>query len=93
MNKESNDLQQRVIIVNELGLHARAAAKIAHLAAKANKKIWIINESEKIDASSIIDILTLGYTKGTIITLAAENKTDIDILEKIILLIENGFGE
>ncbi|MFH2046059.1 MAG: HPr family phosphocarrier protein [Pseudomonadota bacterium] len=93
MNKNSNDLLQKTTIVNELGLHARAAAKIAHLAANANKKIWIINESEKIDASSIIDILTLGYAKGTRITFEAENETDIDILNHIIILVENGFGE
>ncbi|MBA3037044.1 MAG: HPr family phosphocarrier protein [Desulfobacterium sp.] len=93
MNKEPIDLLKKATIVNELGLHARAAAKIVNLAAKANQKIWIIKDNERIDASSIIDILTLGYTKGTLITLAAENKTDIDILNNIIILVENGFGE
>ncbi|MGB5156918.1 HPr family phosphocarrier protein [Desulfobacterium sp. N47] len=93
MNKEPIDLLKNVTIINELGLHARAAAKIVNIAAKAKQKIWIINDKEKIDASSIIDILTLGYTKGTRITFEAENETDIDILNHIIILVENGFGE
>ncbi len=93
MNKESGDLLKSTTIVNKFGVHARSAAKIANLAAKAKQKIWIISDDEKIDASSILDILTLGYAQGAQITFVAENKADIDILNDIIILVENGFGE
>lgn len=93
MENESGHLLKSAIIVNKFGVHARSAAKIANLAAQANKKIWIIKDDEKIDASSILDILTLGYSKGTLITFAAENEADIDILNNIIILVEKGFGE
>ncbi|MBU2620880.1 MAG: HPr family phosphocarrier protein [Proteobacteria bacterium] len=93
MNKESCGLLMSVIIKNELGLHARAAAKIATLAGRAEDKIWIIKDSEKVDASSIIDILTLGCSKGTMITFATDNESDLDVLNDIVILVEKGFGE
>lgn len=82
-----------VIIKNELGLHARAAAKIANLAGMAKDKIWLIKNDEKVDASSIIDILSLGCSRGTTITFVADSKTDSDLLKNIIRLAEDGFGE
>ncbi len=93
MNKESYGLSKNVIIKNELGLHARAAAKIANLAGRANDKIWLIKDGEKVDASSIIDILSLGCSRGTEITFAADSEMDFDLLGNIILMAENGFGE
>ena len=82
-----------VIIKNELGLHARAAAKIANLAGRAKDKIWLIKDDEKVDASSIIDILSLGCSKGTEIIFAADSKTDFGLLRNIVIMAENGFGE
>lgn len=93
MNKEHSNFSKNAIITNELGLHARAAAKIAKLAMQAEETIWIIKESEKVDASSIIDILTLGCSKGTMITFATDNESDLGVLNDIIILVEKGFGE
>lgn len=81
------------MITNELGLHARAAARIAKLAMEAEERIWIIKDREKVDASSIIDILTLGCSKGTMITFATDNESDLKILNDIVMLVEQGFGE
>ncbi len=93
MNKEPCGLLKSVVIKNELGLHARAAAKIANLAGRAKDKIWLIKNDEKVDASSIIDILSLGCSRGTTITFAADSKTDSELLRNIITLAEDGFGE
>jgi len=93
INKGSCGLLKNVIIKNELGLHARAAAKIATLAGRAKGKIWLIKDGEKVDASSIIDILSLGCSRGTEITFTAEKKTDFDLLRNIVIMTENGFGE
>ncbi|RPH49057.1 MAG: HPr family phosphocarrier protein [Desulfobacteraceae bacterium] len=82
-----------VNIKNDLGLHARAAAKIVNLVVHAKGKIWLIKDGEKVDASSIIDILSLGCSKGTEVTFEAESNTDFDLLRNIIILAENGFGE
>ena len=86
-------LSRDVVIINELGLHARSAAGIAKLAQNANSKVWLIRGKERVDASSIIDILSLACSKGSKITLEIDEESDIDILNKIIELIKKGFGE
>ena len=86
-------LSRDVLIINELGLHARSAAGIAKLAQNANSKVWLIRGKERVDASSVIDILSLACSKGSKITLEIDEESDIDILNEIIELIKKGFGE
>jgi len=93
MNRSQPALSREVTIVNELGLHARSAAKIAGLANRSAASVWIQKGDEKADASSIVDILTLACEKGTKITIRIENKSDFSILEDITELVESGFGE
>lgn len=84
---------KQTIVVNELGLHARAAAKVAAIAAKATNNVWLINDDHKVDASSVIDILTLACAKGTKIIFEIENQADMPLLEQLINLVESGFDE
>ena len=93
MDESSKEYSKEVIIVNELGLHARSAAKIAKLAQNAKSTIWLIKDNEKVDASSIIDILTLACPKGSRIALSADSRSDIDIINDIKALVERGFEE
>jgi phosphocarrier protein HPr len=93
MNCLESDLQRPVMIVNELGLHARSAAKIAEVARNAKHKVWIARDAETVDAASIIDLLPLGCSKGTEIVVCIENPADQPILNQIIDLVETGFGE
>ncbi len=80
-------------IKNDLGLHARSAAQIAHIAGKSTGIVWLKKNDEKADASSIIDMLTLACEKGTKITIIIEDSADIRILDAIVDLIDSGFGE
>ena len=89
----SPELSREVVIVNELGLHARSAARIAALAQNSKAAVWVKKDAEKADASSIVDILTLACEKGSKITLIIEDKADRPILEDLVNLIETGFGE
>jgi len=93
MNRLESDLQRPAIIVNELGLHARSAAKIAEVVQNAKHKVWIARDAETVDAASIIDLLTLGCSKGTKIVVCIEDPADQPILNQIIDLVEAGFGE
>lgn len=93
MKHHESELSREVVIVNELGLHARSAAKIAALADHAKAAVWIKKDREEADASSIVDILTLACEKGAKITIGIEDKADFNILEAITELVENGFGE
>lgn len=89
----SEELKTDVIVSNPLGLHARPAAMIAKLAMNAHGDIWLSMAGETVDASSIIDILSLACTNGARLTLEAESRSDIEILKEIRLLFEKGFDE
>ncbi|MBW1892196.1 MAG: HPr family phosphocarrier protein [Deltaproteobacteria bacterium] len=93
MNTSEKELVRRISIINELGLHARPAALISKLAKNAKYNVWIVRDKEKVDATSIIDILSLACLKGTEITLQVDDRADIDILDQITALAETGFKE
>ena len=94
MSNTQDEFSKDVFIINELGLHARSAAKIAEIAMKASAQVLIRKEEEEtVDAKSIIDMLTLACAKGTRITIKIESKSDIKILNNIVQLVESGFGE
>jgi len=80
-------------IVNDLGLHARSAAKLAKLAGEAGGGVWIMKNGNTADASSMLDILTLACHKGTEITVSIDDELDTNTLERIAALIRSGFGE
>ena len=93
MPSDLGPLSRDVIIVNELGLHARAAAKLAKLAQQAAGAVWLQAGSERVDAKQIIDILTLAAGKGTPLKVEMASAADIEILDRIVSLIGQGFGE
>lgn len=93
MSKKNPIVSDAVTISNELGLHARSAAKIAELAQNAKSKVWIQKGDETVDAKSIIDILTLACGKGATIQVVIEEEADVSILNSIVTLAKNGFGE
>ena len=84
---------QTLRIVNDLGLHARSAAKLAQLAEEANGGVWIIKNGNTADATSMLDILTLACPAGTEITVGIEDEADLNTLERMATLIRSGFGE
>ena len=89
----TDNLKTDVTVRNPFGLHARPAAMIAKLAMKANSGIWLTRDNETVDAASIIDILTLSCTSGSLVTIEAESASDIEILKEIRTLFEKGFDE
>lgn len=86
-------MSRNVVIVNELGMHARSAAKIAKLAHQAVADVWLEKDGEQADATSVIDLLSLICPQGTAVTIAISDGRDINILDAIVDLIEKGFGE
>jgi phosphocarrier protein len=75
---ENAMISKDITLVNALGLHARPAAQIAMLAAKAVSRVWMISDGEQVDAKSIIDILSLYCPKGSPIRFAVENAEDME---------------
>ena len=86
-------MSRTVVIVNELGMHARSAAKIAKLAQQAVADVRLEKGAEQADATSVIDLLSLICPQGTAVTIAISDKRDINILDALVDLIEKGFGE
>lgn len=93
MDDNRKDFVRDATIINELGLHARSAAKIAKIAQRATGKIWIMKDTLKVDAASVIDILTLEGFKGSKITIKIEDRSDAEILNELEQLVTSGFGE
>lgn len=93
MPDSNKKISKKIIISNELGIHARPAGMIAEFALKAKSNVWLIKNGEKADASSIIDILTLACSKNSTIRLKINDTEDYDILNHIVELVKNGFGE
>ena len=84
---------QTVWITNGLGLHARSAAKIAHLAQKALHAIWLIHEDQQANATDILDMLALEIPTGRAVRFACEDANDIPVIQALTDLVEAGFGE
>lgn len=86
-------IARKTEIINELGLHARSAAEVAQLAGKAISRVWIAKGGEMAEATSIMDLLMLECPRGTMVEVIIEDPSDLDVLNDILHLIENGFGE
>ena len=82
-----------VEIKNKLGLHARAAAKLVHVAARFRSDIKIRKGDEEVDAKSILGILLLAAGRGSTITLKADGEDERDALDAIEKLIDAKFDE
>jgi phosphocarrier protein len=80
-------------IVNDLGLHARSAAKLAKLAGEASGGVWIMKNGNTADATSMLDILTRACPAGAEITVSIDDEADLNTLERIAALVRSGFGE
>lgn len=86
-------LTKETAVKNELGMHARPASQIAQMADAASASVWLNVDEQKVDATSIIDILSLCAVKGTQIKVEVENQSDLSILDEIVAFFESGFGE
>jgi phosphocarrier protein HPr len=89
----TENLETKLPVLNRLGLHARAAAKIAALAGQFQAHIVLEKEGHKADARSILDILGLGCPQGTEIKLSAEGPEAVQAVAAISELFFHHFGE
>ena len=78
---------------NALGLHARAAARFVHLAARFESQIRVGRDSNAMDGKSIMGILLLAAARGTTITISADGPDEAAAVEALAQLVESGFGE
>ena len=84
-----------VIVINRLGLHARAAAKLVRIAARfeSNIKIHKTDQSIYADAKSILSVLTLAASRGTGLRIDCTGEDEHEALKNVVELFSSGFGE
>jgi phosphocarrier protein len=80
-------------ILNELGLHARAASALANLASKFRSEISILKDGIEVNGKSIMGILMLAAPRGSVITVSAEGDDANEALKAIDDLVKRRFGE
>jgi phosphocarrier protein len=87
-------MQQREIeIVNKLGLHARASAKLTQLAARFQCDVSLARNGRKVNAKSIMGVMMLAAGKGSRITLETDGPDETEAMDAIAVLIGDCFGE
>ena len=86
-------IEHDIEIKNKLGLHARAAAKLVHIAARFRSDIKIRKGDEEVDGKSILGILLLAAGRGTMIIIKANGEDEAEAVEAIEKLIDAKFDE
>jgi len=87
-------MQRKVItIINKLGLHARAAAKLVQTASAYSSDIYVIHNEKKVNGKSIMGIMMLAASKGTIIEITTSGIDEVEALTALTTLISDCFGE
>ena len=87
------ELTKTLRIDNDLGIHARAAAKIVALAGQYKSSLFLRKDDQEVDGSSILSILTLACPKGTEIQARIVGDDSEALMEALIDLLEQKFGE
>lgn len=80
-------------IINKLGLHARASAKLARLAGDFNAEVWLERNGRRVNAKSVMGLMMLAASQGTTVILETEGEAADAALASIVELIADRFGE
>jgi phosphocarrier protein HPr len=82
-----------VTVVNQLGMHARAAAKFVHLATRYEAQVKVSRDQREMDGKSIMGILLLAAARGSTITISADGTDEGVAVDALVALVQSGFGE
>ena len=84
---------QEITVQNEVGLHARPATYFIQEANEFKSGIWVEKEERRVNAKSLLGVLSLGIVKGTNIALIADGSDEKEAVDALVSLIQNNFGE
>jgi phosphocarrier protein len=85
--------QREAEIINKLGLHARAAAKLTQLAGRFKSDIWLSRNGQRVNAKSIMGVMMLAASKGSSISIETSGEDENEALQALVDLIGNYFEE
>lgn len=86
-------IQKELEIINKLGLHARASAKLTQLAGKFKCEVWLTYNKRRVNAKSIMGVMMLAAGKGSIVVLETEGDDEQAASDALTTLINDRFGE
>mgnify|MGYP005770615557 FL=1 len=83
---------KEVVVQNQVGLHARPATFFIQKANEFKSSIWVESEDKRVNAKSLLGVLSLGITKGLNITIIAEGPDEEDAVSSLVELISSNFA-
>ncbi len=86
-------LERTFLIVNTLGLHARAAAQLVQAANRYKAEVYVEKDDTEVNGKSIMGVLTLAAAKGSEIVVSCDGDDAAEAMAALAAMIENGFGE
>ncbi len=86
-------LQQEVQIINKLGLHARASAKLTQLASSFKCEVMLSRNNRRVNAKSIMGVMMLAAAKGSTINIETNGENEAEAIQALVKLINDYFGE
>jgi phosphocarrier protein HPr len=86
-------LQQEVQIINKLGLHARASAKLTQLASSFKCEVMLSRNNRRVNAKSIMGVMMLAAAKGSTINIETNGENEAEAIQALVKLINEYFGE
>jgi len=85
--------QREVEIVNRLGLHARASAKLTQLAGQFKSEVWLARDNRRVNAKSIMGVMMLAAGKGSTVSIETDGPDEVQAIAALAQLIADRFGE
>ena len=85
--------QQEAEIINKLGLHARASARLTQLAGQFQSAVWLTRNGKRVNAKSIMGVMMLAAAKGSKVTIETDGADEVAAMQAITALIANYFEE
>ena len=86
-------LTQETEIINKLGLHARASAKLTQMAGKYTCEVWMSKGTRRINAKSIMGVMMLAAGKGSKVTVETDGPDEAEAMDALLAMIADYFGE
>lgn len=86
-------LKKEITIINKLGLHARAAAKLVNTAGAFGAEVMISKNGQEVNGKSIMGVMMLAASQGTVVTLQVNGEDEALAMQALVELINDRFGE
>lgn len=86
-------VSKEIVVQNQVGLHARPATFFIQKANEFTSSIWISKDERKVNAKSLLGVLSLGVTRGTAITIIADGIDEENAINELENLVQSNFAE